>query len=86
MKYTIHYGCYLGMDEQEVEANSEEEASMMAYELAIEATEGWLGMHGFYCDCSVEDEDCSWSMIQTWGDCCRETIEHAAEYWAEEAE
>lgn len=85
MKYTIHYGCYLGMDEQEIEADSEDEAGMMAYALAIEATEGWLGMHGFHCECSTESDE-SWHMTQTNGECCRDTIEHAAEYWAEEAE
>lgn len=85
MKFLIHYGCYLGMEEQEVEAESESEAGMMAYELAIEATEGWLGMHGFHCDCSVES-DCGWMYTHTGGECCHETIEYAAEYWAEEVE
>ncbi len=84
MKYTIHYGCYLGMDSQEVEAESEDEASMMAYDLAIEATDSWLGMHGFHCDCSVEGD--GWSMVQTGGECCRDTVEHSAEYWAEVCE
>jgi hypothetical protein len=73
------------MDEQEIEANSIREADMYAYEAAIEATESWLGMHGFHCDCSTESDE-GWSMEQTGGECCSDTIENAAEYWAEEIE
>lgn len=85
-KFIIHYGCYLDMSEEETEASSIEAAESEAYYKAIEVTEDWLGMHGFECSCSVDNPEHGWSTIQTGGECCRETIEQAAEYWAEEIE
>ena len=75
-KYFVEYGCYLEKIEMIVTAEFGIHAMRdMIYELAIETTDGWLGMHGFLCGCYDEDTD-----ELSYEDCCRTTIEEAAEY------
>ena len=75
-KYHVEYGCYLENIEMIVTTDLfREEVDTMVYELAIECTDGWLGMHGFLCECYDEDTE-----ELTYDECCRDTIEHAASY------
>jgi hypothetical protein len=73
--YKLTYGCYLDTVETALKSDlPKNEIDDAVYQMAIESTEGWLGMHGF--ECCGPDED--------FGDCCHQTIDQAAEYYVEE--
>ena len=75
-KYFISFGCYIQIEHDVIEVETQEEAYQYAYELAVEATNGWVGMHGFLDEEAVEcGEDAEEFMC--------EAIENATEFWVE---
>lgn len=72
-KYYVEYGCYLEKHEYIVETDMHiDKINERAYQESKELTEGWLGQHGFLCDCYDEDTE-----ELSWGRCCQDTIEDA---------
>lgn len=53
--FFVTTGCYLGLEHERVETelSAEEYCRTVAYYQALEAAEGWYGMHGF----GEEEED-----------------------------
>jgi hypothetical protein len=99
MKYfRVHYSCGCGENEEYIEASSDENATEIAYELAVEEYMMYEGLHGIQSreDIAEEmfgypdgDEECDLDtltdeQLDEVEEAYQREIEWAIDYWAEE--
>ena len=99
MKYfRVHYSCGCGENEEYIEASSDENATKIAYELAVEEYMSYEGLHGVQSreDIAEEmfgdpdsDEEYNLDTLtdEQWEaveDAYQHEIEWSIDYWAEE--
>ena len=99
MKYfRIHYSCGCGENEEYIEASSEEHATEIAYELAVEEYMSYEGLHGvrnreeiaeemFGDPDSGEEYDLDTltdAQLEEVEEAYQQEIEWTVDYWAEE--
>ena len=90
MKFRVFYGCYLdGRDPKNdypndiIEANDEYEAERIAYQMACDHVDTWIGMHGFGPDeADYEDDDGIFNTVE-YDEAICQAVGDAVDYWVE---